>query len=174
MGPDPGNVAAADLLPLVYSELRAVAEREVARERANHTLGATALVHEAYLRIASGRRIPWANRYHFFAAASEAMRRILIDHGRARSRSPARRPCNLTEVDGLDNLACADHEDRVRFDGVFQSFEAIWPEPAEVFRLRFFGGLTVAMTASVLGISKSSVDRRWAFARAWIYEHLNG
>ena len=160
------------LLPLVYGQLRAVAERALAAERPGHMLQATALVHEAYLKLVDGREVPWANRAHFYTAAAEAMRQILLDHARAagRVKRGGGRPVQaLTDVAAL---ATGDSDELVRFDEAFRRLEAESPDAAAVVRLRFYSGLSVEHTAAALGVSSSSVDRRWAFARAWLYRRL--
>ena len=162
------------LLPLVYDQLRAVAQRALAAERPGHTLQATALVHEAYLKLVGEREIPWASRAHFYVAAAEAMRRILIDHARARGRvkrgggGGGRARLTLSDVTDL-----ASKPDQIlRFDEAFGRLEGELPEVAAIVRLRFFAGLSVEQTAEALGVSRSTVDRRWAFARAWLYRAL--
>ena len=146
-------------------------------ERGEHTLQATALVHEAYLRLIGDAPVPWANRAHFFAAAAEAMRRILVEHARARQRvkrggGPAttpRRPPN-----GVLDLAdeSADPDEILMLDEAIRRLEQEDPEAARVVRLRFFAGLSVDETAEALGVSPSSVDREWAYARARLHRLL--
>lgn len=170
-----GDRAAAEgLLPLVYEQLRRAAEVQMAGERRDHTLSATALVHEAYLRLVGPREIPWQSRAHFYAAAAEAMRRVLLDHAKARARIKRGGPGRRTEsVADIADLAACDSEEVVRFDEVFRRLEIESPEGAAVARLRFFAGLSVEQTAAALGLSTSTVDRRWAFARAWLFRELN-
>ncbi len=161
------------LLPLVYDQLRAVAQRALAAERPGHTLQATALVHEAYLKLVGEREIPWASRAHFYVAAAEAMRRILIDHARARGRvkrgGGGRARLTLSDVTDL----ASKPDEIVRFDEAFGRLEGESSEAAAIVRLRFFAGLSVDQTAEALGVSTSTVDRRWAFARAWLYRILH-
>ena len=157
------------LLPLVYDQLRAVAQRALAAERPDHTLDATALVHEAYLKLVGEREIPWASRAHFYVAAAEAMRRILLDHARARGRvkrGGGRARLTLSDVTDL----ATKPDEIVRFDDAFRRLERESPEAAAIVRLRFFAGLSTEQTAEALGVSTSTVDRRWAFARAWLYQ----
>ncbi len=157
------------LLPFVYDQLRAVAQRALTAERPDHTLEATALVHEAYLKLVGEREIPWASRAHFYVAAAEAMRRILLDHARARGRvkrGGGRARLTLSDVTDL----ATKPDEIVRFDDAFRRLEGESPEAAAIVRLRFFAGLSVEQTAEALGVSTSTVDRRWAFARAWLYQ----
>jgi RNA polymerase sigma factor (TIGR02999 family) len=166
------SARAEKLLPLVYEQLRAIAQRAMAGERPDHTLQATALVHEAFLRLVGDREIPWAGRAHFYIAAAEAMRRILLDHARARGRvkrGGGRAPLALTDV---ADLATRDSREILMFDEAFRRLEGESPEAAAIVRLRFFAGLGVDQTAEALGVSASTVDRRWAFARAWLFRQL--
>jgi RNA polymerase sigma factor (TIGR02999 family) len=175
---DPG--AAGRLLPLVYDELRRLAAQRMVGERPEHTLQATALVHEAYLRLvgrgdddANGGDTPrWDGRGHFFAAAAEAMRRILIEHARAREgprRGGGRRKLPLDVVD----LASDDDPLQVlALDEAFSRLELEDPDAAAVARLRFYAGLSVEETATALGSSPRTVKREWAFARAWLLKAL--
>jgi RNA polymerase sigma factor (TIGR02999 family) len=178
-----GDRSAADrLLPLVYEQLRKAAQIDLAGERAGHTLSATALVHEAYLKLAGPRQVPWAGRGHFYGAAAEAMRQILLDHAKARMRvkrgggeggqAGVRRE-HVGDFADVAGLAGRDPEEIVRFDEVFRRLEAESPDGAAVVRLRFYAGLSVEQTAEALELSTSTVDRRWAFARAWMYQRLH-
>lgn len=175
-----GDACAAErLLPLVYEELRRAAQRSLENERAGHTLSATALVHEAYLKLAGPREAAWTGRGHFYAAATEAMRRILIDHARGKLRvkrgggAGRQEPvADMADVADVEDLARRDPEGILRFDEVFRRLEEYSPEGADVARLRFYGGLSVEEAAEVLGLSRSTVDRRWAFARAWLFRRL--
>jgi len=165
------------LLPLVYEQLRAQAQMYLGAERPDHTLQATALVHEAYLKLVGPREIPWQNRAHFYTAAAEAMRQILLDHakGRARAKRGGRvgRQDSTPAIEDLAGLAVCEPEEIVRFDEVFRRLEVESPDGAAVARLRFFAGLSVEQTAEALGLSTSTVDRRWAFTRAWLYRRLH-
>jgi RNA polymerase sigma factor (TIGR02999 family) len=160
------------LLPLVYDQLRAVAQRALTAERPDHTLEATALVHEAYLKLVGEREIPWASRAHFYVAAAEAMRRVLLDHARARGRVKRGGDRARLALSDVADLATKP-EEIVRFDEAFRRLEGESPEAAAIVRLRFFAGLSVEQTADALGVSTSTVDRRWAFARAWLYQALS-
>ncbi|MCC6359285.1 MAG: sigma-70 family RNA polymerase sigma factor [Phycisphaerales bacterium] len=159
------------LLPLVYEQLRRIARQRMAAERDDHTLQPTALVHEAYIRLIGDRELPWQNRAHFFAAAAEAIRRILVDH--ARSRGRIKRGGDVKRAEGLIDLAAAENFDEIlALDEAFQRLESESPEAAQVVRLRFYAGLAVDDVAAALEISPRQVDRYWAFARAWLYRSL--
>lgn len=157
------------LLPLVYAQLRAVAQRALDGERPDHTLQATALVHEAYLRLVGEREIPWSGRAHFYAAAAEAMRRILLDHARSRGRVKRGGDRVKVPLASVLDLAREESSEIVRFDEAFRRLEAESPDAAAVVRLRFYAGLPVEQTAEALGLSVSTVNRRWAFARSWLH-----
>jgi RNA polymerase sigma factor (TIGR02999 family) len=173
--------AAERLLPLVYEQLRKAAQISMQSERAGHTLTATALVHEAYLKLAGTREVPWAGRGHFYAAAAEAMRQILLDHAKGRMRlkrggAPAGeggRTRRVSDFEDVAGLSQREPEEIVRFDELVRRLEAESPDGAAIVRLRFFAGLSVEQTAQVLGLSTSTVDRRWAFARAWLFQRLH-
>lgn len=156
----------------MYDQLRAIAQQRMNAENAGHTLQATALVHEAFLRIGQGRRVPFRNRAHFFAVAAEAMRRILVDH--ARTRASAHRSARV-KADLLSVVNLAEHPDPAQIlalDEALQRLEVSEPEVAAVVRLRFFAGLSVDDTAESLAISPRQVDRLWAYARAWLSREL--
>ncbi len=169
--------AAEELLPLVYDELRKLAGQRMRQEGADHTLQATALVHEAYLRLVGEdvrKAADWDGRGHFFAAAAEAMRRILIDRARAKGavkRGGGRRRLRLEQ----DPLAHDDlSEEILDLDDALIRLAAQDRSKAELVKLRFFGGLTLEEAAAVLGISPASADRHWAYARAWLYKEMSG
>jgi len=154
------------LLPLVYEELRGLAERRMGAERAGHTLQATALVHEAYLRLIGDTEMAWESRRHFFGAAAEAMRRVLVDHARkvrSQKRGGDRARLALT---GLDLPGGDDPDHLLALDEALDQLAAEDPRAAEVARLRFFAGLSVADTAAALDVSERTVMREWSFARA--------
>jgi RNA polymerase sigma factor (TIGR02999 family) len=165
--------AVDDLLPLVYAELRKLAQAYLQEEDAGHTLQATALVHEAYLKLIDQRTAGWHDRQQFLGVAAQAMRRILVDHARARGAlkrgSPARRLPLDDMVDQLEHSAT----DLVRLDAALQDLNEIAPQKARVVELRFFGGLSVDETAAVLGVSKRTVERDWTFAKAWLHANLS-
>jgi RNA polymerase sigma factor (TIGR02999 family) len=168
-----GDPTAADrLLPLVYDELRRLAAARMANEPAGHTLQPTALVHEAWLRLVGEEDPHWKGRAHFFGAAAEAMRRILIDH--ARRRRAARRGGGQVrlELDEL-NLAGPGQDDEVLAVGeVLERFAAREPQKAELVKLRYFVGLTTEETAAILGISVPTAERWWSFSRAWLFQAI--
>ncbi len=167
-----GDKAAADsLLPLVYDQLRRAAAACFRDEQSAQTLSATAMVHEAYLRLVGPRQVPWASRGHFYAAAAEAMRRILIDHARAR-RARGGRGVRLEDIADVEALASADLEQIVAVDAAFARLEIEDPEAAAVVRLRFYAGLSVEQAAEALGISPRTAARLWAYARAVLYRTL--
>lgn len=170
-----GSAERADrLFPLIYAQLRAIAQQRMSAERAEHTLQATALVHEAYLRLVGDRQVAWRNRAHFFAAAAEAMRRILLDHARARlraKRGKGRKPISL-EVCGIADLAAEKSETILAVDDAFRRLERDDQCAADVVRLRFYAGLSVEETAQALGISPRTVAREWMFARSWLARAL--
>lgn len=165
---------AAELLPIVYDELRKLAAQRMAGERAGQTLQATALVHEAYLRLLNpnGDAIRWQSRGHFFAAAAEAMRRILIDAARAKradKRGGDRQKLRL-EPNGF---AVNDVPDEVLdLDEALEKFAREDPAKAQLVRLRFFAGLSLDEAAAALGISPTTADRHWTYARAWLFNQL--
>lgn len=170
---DEGDASAsASLLPLVYEELRRLADRRLAGERPGHTLQATALVHEAYMRLV-GSDQTWDGRGHFFAAAAEAMRRVIIDRARAKGalkRGGGLRRLTLEGVTLGDDGVLAEVLD---LDDALTRLAQEAPDKAELVKLRFFAGLTLSQAAEALGISQSTADRHWAYARAWLYSELS-
>jgi RNA polymerase sigma factor (TIGR02999 family) len=167
--------AAAELLPLVYDELRKLAEHRMRREAPDHTLEPTALVHEAYIRLV-GRDDPgWQNRGHFFAAAAEAMRRILIEAARHNARM--KHGGGLERQQLTDQIpAYLDHTNIhvIALDDALARLEAEDPAKAKLVELRFFAGLSVEQAAAILGISRATADRWWTYARAFLYCEMQG
>jgi RNA polymerase sigma factor (TIGR02999 family) len=165
--------AAEQLLPLVYEELRKLAAEKMANERPGQTLEATALVHEAYLRLVDVKRAQhWDGRGHFFAAAAEAMRRILINHARDKGRH--KRGGGWRRVD-LDQLAVADGasgDEVLALDEALRRLEVLNKPCADLVKLRFFTGLTMAEAAAALGVAPRTAHRYWVFARAWLFDAL--
>lgn len=169
-----GDSAALDkLMPLVYSELRRLARSRLGSERSDHTLNTTALVHEAYLKLADQNRINWQSRAQFFALASQAMRRILVDY--ARRRNAAKRGGNaVVTVRETDSVASEVRADELlALDESLKRLAAIDPRQSQIVECRFFGGLSIEETAKVIGVSTATVKREWAVARAWLYRELN-
>jgi RNA polymerase sigma factor (TIGR02999 family) len=164
--------AAADLLPLVYDELRRLAAARMAAESPGHTLDPTALVHEAYLRLVGSTDAErWDGRGHFFAAAAEAMRRILVDHARRRLAQKRGGAAHRLPLDEAHRVGQSP-EGLLAFDDALSRFAGQYPEKAELVRLRFFTGLTTAEAASALGVSVATAERWWLFARSWLYVAL--
>jgi len=171
-----GDPSAADqLLPLVYEELRRLAAARLAEEKPGQTLQATALVHEAYLRLVDVQQAQhWDSRGHFFAAAAEAMRRILLN--RARDRQRLKRGGGLRRLD-LDQVQIAldtPDEDLIALDEALDRLAAMDPVCCQLVKLRFFAGLSLRQAAESLGMARRTADRHWAFARAWLYDQLQG
>jgi RNA polymerase sigma factor (TIGR02999 family) len=160
------------LLPVVYDELRMIARMRMSQERQGHTLQATALVHEVYVRMLGSDSPPWNDRVHFFRAAAEAMKRILIDHARKRrriKRGGGRVQVTLADVEVGAGLPL---EDLLALDEAIRRLGGQDPRMAEIVRLRFFAGLSVEETAKALEVSERTVKREWAVARAWLYEAM--
>jgi RNA polymerase sigma factor (TIGR02999 family) len=164
-----------ELIPLVYDELRRLAEHYLRGERAGHTLQPTALVHEAYLRLSGLNEMRLQNRTHFYGAAAQAMRRILVDHARRRLADKRGAgvdvvPLDEASLDGPVDLRL----DLVALEDALNALTALAPRPARVVELRYFGGLSVAETAAFLGVAPATVKRDWNFARAWLFRALAG
>ena len=167
-GPD----TAGQLLPLVYAELRELARRKMYHEPAGHTLHTTDLVHEAYVRLAASD-VKWDNRRHFFAAAAEAMRRILIERARKHARLKHGGGRQKVDLDAAEIAAPAIGEDVLAIDEALKRLEQRDPARSAVVSLRYFAGLTIDQTAEVLGISPATVSDHWAYARAWLYREVS-
>jgi RNA polymerase sigma factor (TIGR02999 family) len=164
--------AAAQLLPLVYDELRRLAAHKMAGENPGQTLQATALVHEAWLRLGGDQQPAWNNRTHFFAAAAEAMRRILIDRARRRKALRHGGDAIKLDLDVIDVAAEADDEQLLAMHEALDRLAAHDPGKAELVKLRFFAGLTLAEAAQVFGYSVPTAKRHWAYARAWLFREI--
>ena len=161
-----------ELIINVYNELRRLATFYLRRERADHTLQPTALVHEAYMRLAAQERVEWRNREHFLAVAAAMMRRVLVDHARRhrRDKRGGGQKLRLTEVDGY---AEEEAEDLIALDEALSRLARRHPQKSRIVELRFFGGLSVEETAHILNVSYSTVERDWKFARAWLARELD-
>lgn len=161
------------LVPLVYDELRRMAHRHIARENRGHTLQTSALVHEAYLKLVDQNRVQWRNRSQFFGVAARIMRRILVDH--ARARDARKRGAGATRVSLDDAPTLVDIDQDVA--GLDEALERLTRQDArqgQIVELRFFGGLSIEETAEVLELSAATIKREWAMARAWLYRELGG
>jgi RNA polymerase sigma factor (TIGR02999 family) len=170
-----GEPGALDrLAPLVYDELRRQARRQLRGERAGHTLQPTALVHEAFLRLVGQRRAQWQNREQFFAVASRAMRRVLVDHARARMAAKRGDGQTLVVLDEARVPSAPPAVDVLALDQALDRLAAIDPRQARVVELRYFGGLSAPETATALEVSLATVNRDWAMARAWLFRELGG
>jgi len=167
----PKPPTASEVAPAVYHELRRVAAAYMRRERPGQSLQATALVHEAYLRLA-GAGTPWTDRQHFLGIAARSMRQILVE--RARARGAQKRWGGMNRVTLTETIAAASHEDALlpALDEALSRLEAIDPEQAKIVELRYFAGLSIDETAAALGLSPATVKRRWTMARAWLFREL--
>lgn len=172
-----GNLEAADkILPLAYEELRRLAANKMGNERDGHTLQATALVHEAYLKLLGpdGESLSWQGREHFFSAAAEAMRRVLINSARSRNTQKRGGDQVRTTWDEGKFTDELPSDELIEIDEALTKLESQKPDLAKLVKLRYFAGLSVAETAETLGVSKSSVDRSWRAARGWLLREVSG
>jgi RNA polymerase sigma factor (TIGR02999 family) len=187
MGESPGQVtqileaigagdkqAADELLPLVYEELRRLAAAKMAQQPPGQTLQATALVHEAWLRLVGSGRQHWESRRHFFSAAAEAMRHILVDRARKRQAERHGGGQERLDIEEIDLAAPITDEILLALNDALGELEQVDPEKAEVVKLKFFVGLSEREAAEVLGVSERTVERRWAYAQAWLFERIEG
>jgi RNA polymerase sigma factor (TIGR02999 family) len=161
------------LIPLVYDELRRLAQQHLAREDSGHTLQPTALVHEAYLRLVDQKRVTWKNRQHFFAVAAQTMRRLLVDHARRRNAQKRGGAATRVPLEKAPASIAAREADVVALDRALEKLETLDATQAKIVELRYFGGLTLDETADVLGTSPSSVGRAFRLAKAWLYRELS-
>jgi RNA polymerase sigma factor (TIGR02999 family) len=165
--------AAEKLLPLVYDELRKLAAQRLEHEKAGQTLQATALVHEAYLRLVRVDQVQkWNSRGHFFGAAAEAMRRILIDRARDKKRIKRGEEKHRINLDSIEIALDTPPEELLAFNEILDLLTLEYPECGELVKLRFFAGLSLGESATALGLPRRSADRKWAFARAWLHRKL--
>jgi RNA polymerase sigma factor (TIGR02999 family) len=170
-----GDAGATDqLLPLVYEELRLLAAQKLSHESPGQTLQATALVHEAYLRLVGDEPHDWQNRGHFFAAAAEAMRRILVDNARRKQARKSGGSRQRVPLDSADVADPATPEDILALDDALAKLAAEDPQAAEVVKLRLFAGLPVEQAAQAIGISRATAYRQWTYARAWLRSEMHG
>ena len=168
-----GNRTALNqLLPLVYAELRRVAARQLRKERADHTLQPTALVHEVFIRLVDQRRVDWQNRAHFFGVAANVMRRILVDHARRHGARKRGEGLRTVSIDDARNVPASQEMPVLALDHALDRLEAVDAELARIIELRAFGGLTVEEAAHVLGVSPSTAKRSWRTAKAWLNREL--
>jgi RNA polymerase sigma factor (TIGR02999 family) len=165
--------AAQELLPLVYDELRRLAAARMKNEAAEHTLQPTALVHEAYLRLLRSEPQSWDNRRHFFSAAAEAMRRILIEHARSRDRIKRGGELHREPLADIAISLSVDLSEIIAVHEVLEEFEREMPDKAELVKLRYFAGLDEAIAAETLGISRATASRWWTFSRAWLFQKIS-
>lgn len=166
--------AAEELLPLVYGELRKLAASKMAHETPNQTLQPTALVHEAWLRLTGNMNVKWNGRAHFFGAAAEAMRRILIDNARRKSAKRHGGGQQRVDVEEIDIAAPAKDEELLAINDALEEFAKIDQQKAELVKLRYFVGLTNEESAEILGVSAPTARRWWNYARAWLYQKVQG
>jgi RNA polymerase sigma factor (TIGR02999 family) len=169
-----GNQDALDrLLPVVYDELRKLAKSYLRRERSDHTLQATALVHEAYLRLIDQNQVTWQNRAHFFGIAAQMMRRILVNHAVARQTDKRGGGAQKLSLDEAIDLAEERAVDLIALDDAMKALAAFDPQQARVVELRYFGGLSIEETAEVVGVSPATVKREWSTAKMWLHRELS-
>ncbi len=164
--------AASQLIPVVYSELRRLAGSYMRRERVDHTLQATALVHEAYMKLVEQRAVNWQSRAHFFGVAAQLMRRILIDHARGHTREKRGGEQKRVSLEDAFVFSEQHADELLAVDDSLNRLAAIDPRQARVVELRFFGGLSVEEAAEVLGVSPKTIKRDWSVAKAWLYADL--
>jgi RNA polymerase sigma-70 factor, ECF subfamily len=170
---DGTDAAEAPLIGAVYDELRRLARAYLVKERRDHSLAATALVHEAYLKLIDQRRVRWQNRAHFYAVAARVMRRLLVDH--ARARGAAKRGVQITiPLEGVDVAAPGKSADLIALDTALDKLATLDPRQARLVELRYFGGLTIDEAAEVMDVAPITVKRDWAMARTWLYRELGG
>ena len=169
-----GDTKAADkLLPLVYEELRRLAAQKMSQELPGQTLQATALVHEAYVRLVGSEARDWSGRTHFFAAAAEAMRRILIENARRKRRLKHGGALQKVDLDDACMFIEGPSEDIVALDEALARLALEDPVKADLVKLRYFAGLTIEQAAKILGISRATADRYWSYCRAWLFDEIN-
>ncbi len=166
--------AAAEVIPIIYEELHDLASHFMARERPDHTLQTTALVHEAYQRLVDQRQSNWQNQIHFYGAAAKVMRRILVDHARARQAEKRGGDARHLTLDESLTYSAEHSKDLIRLDEALTRLARLNARQTSVIEFRFFAGLNVEETAEVMGISPKTVKRDWSVARAWLHRELRG
>jgi RNA polymerase sigma-70 factor (ECF subfamily) len=169
---DGDQSALGELMPVVYGEMRKLADSYMRQERRDHTLQPTALVHEAFLRLAETRRVAFENRVHFYGAAAQAMRRILVDYARSHLAEKRGHGSATVDLDQASDVGIDVRVDLVALDEALDGLAAVAPRPAKVVELRYFGGMSIDETAAFLDIAPATVKRHWAFARSWLYRAL--
>lgn len=167
------SVAPDKLMPLVYEELRRLARSYLARERGDHTLQATALVHEAYLHLADQTQLSWKDRAHFYGVAARLMRRILVDHARAHNAAKRGGLEQKISLDEARDVSATGPVELVALDGALENFAQTYPRKSEVVELKFFGGLDTKEISEVLHVSEKTVLRDWSFAKLWLCRELS-
>jgi len=167
------EIAIDSLFQAVYVELRRMAKDYLRNERTDHTLQATALVHEAYLRLVGGQQIVWQNRAQFFSIASQVMRHILVDHARKHNAEKRGHGTSKLSLDDAIDLSAARNIDLVSLDDALKTLALLDVEQSRIVELRFFGGLTISEIAKMLQISEMAVSRKWKTAKLWLHQHLN-
>jgi RNA polymerase sigma factor (TIGR02999 family) len=170
----PGQEGADKVIREIYQELRRLAHQFMRQQRPNHTLQATALVHEAYLRLRRRSAASWTNRSHFFSVAARAMRQILVDHERGRRAQKRGGGAPKLSLDEAASLSVNPQPDLLTLDGALERLAALHPRKARVVELLYFGGLKAADAAEVLGVTSRTVERDWHFARVWLYREISG
>lgn len=169
-----GNEAARDeLIPLVANELRRIASRYLYGERHEHTLQATALINEAYIRLVDQKQVQWQNRAHFFGVAAQLMRRILVDYARTRNAAKRDGQRHKLSLDDVINLSEEHDKNLVALDEALERLAKLQPQRSQIVELRFFGGMTIEETASALNVSVDTVKAEWRLAKAWLYREIS-
>jgi RNA polymerase sigma-70 factor, ECF subfamily len=168
-----GDREAVDLLlPVIYDELRKLAANYLRRERPDHTLQPTALVHEAYLRLVDQTRVNWQNRAHFFGIAAQIMRRLLVDHARRHNAEKRGQDFQKLSLDENVDRAVERSTELIALDDALKALAAFDPQKARVVELRYFGGLSIDETADVIGVTATTIKRHWRFAKAWLHGEM--
>ena len=165
--------ATDDLLPIIYSDLKRIAASKLANESSGHTLQPTALVHEAYMRLVGTNSDSWENRAHFFGAAAESMRRILIDHARRKKRKKRGGDAKRVYLDEITDPTGAQSDELLALDEAIKDLELLDKTKADLVKLKFFGGMKLYEAAELLNIPSRTADRYWAYARAWLQRHIS-